>query len=312
LPVQIRATLGQAYATACEYGPALELLDEAIEIKRKHRSGARRSIGLAYSISCKAFVLSDQGQFDRAYKGFDEAVDTLGGTRHDVDGQVHQAAASVVTQRSAACLWQGRMQEAAAHAHEGERIAERVKARYLFSMSRALAAFAQWQLDQAPEALAALAAATHWLEASDSQQFLSLNYGWLADAMTDIGQVDEARRYAARALMRARLGDRLGEAMAYRALARIALRDAALRPAAQYLARAATAAAARGSAHEAAKNRICAAEIALALGERDTAERHIVLARAQLLEMGMDWFLTKADRLMPRPFPDSIASIETS
>ncbi len=290
LLVQVRATLGQAHATACEYAPALKLLDEAIEIKRKHRSGARRSIGLAYSISCKAFVLADQGQFDDAYAGFDEAIATLGGAPHEM-------AASVLTQRSAACLWQGRMEDAAGYAAEGGRIAKQVKARYLFSMARALESYARWGLRPSTEDLQAIIEATAWLEASASQQFLSLNFGWLTEALVVAGQFPTARRYAVRALRRARRGDRLGEAMAFRALAFAASQGHGSRPAQAYLDLAAASAQARRSAHEAAKNQLCAAEIAFRLEDPGRGRQLLDEAVPALAKMEMPWFISQAERL---------------
>jgi class 3 adenylate cyclase/tetratricopeptide (TPR) repeat protein len=294
LVVQIRATLGQAHATACEYPPALALLQEAIDIKRRHRSGARQSIGLAYSISCKSFVLADQGQFDAAYSGFDEAIEILGGA-------LHEMVASVLTQRSAACLWQGRMEEAAAYALEGGRIAERVKARYLFSMARALAAYAQWNLDRSPESVRTMVEATRWLEASDSQQFLSLNYGWLSEAMVADARIEEARRYAARALLRARHGDRLGEAMALRAMARAAAQGHGRRSPRHYLDRAMASAEARQSAHEAAKTRLCAAEIAFSGGDGVGARPLLAEVALALSAMQMPWFIVQVERLALAP-----------
>jgi tetratricopeptide (TPR) repeat protein len=280
LIVQVRATLGQAQATACQYGPALDLLTEAIAVKSRNFKGTRASIGLAYSLSCKGFVLADQGNFDAAYALFDEAIAAL-------CGELHEMTASVLTQRCAVCLWQGRLKDAEFYASEGLRISERVRARYLYSMSSVLAAYTQWAIDRAPQALSTMVEATSWLEASDSRQFLSLNYGWLTEALVDIGDIAEARRYASRALRRARQGDRLGEAMAYRALARAAAATGKDRVS-DYLARAMASADARQSAHERARTRMCAAELALARGDRTTAADLISQVRPTLPALGME------------------------
>jgi tetratricopeptide (TPR) repeat protein len=287
---QIRATLGQARFAACEHVPALTLLDEAIATKRRNFSGRRASIGLAYSLSCKGFTLADFGQFDEAHTLFDQAIDAL-------CGETHGMAASVLTQRCAACLWRGRLAEAAALAAEAERIAERVKARYLFSMSRALAAQARWRSDRSEQALATMVEATDWLETSNSRQWLSLNYGWLTEAFVETGDMAKARNYAARALWRARQGDRLGEAMALRALARAAAAGQGGRSAWVYLVRANAVADARGSAHEAVRNRLCGAEIALANGDHPLARHLINQARPALAAMGMD---ATAEVITPR------------
>jgi class 3 adenylate cyclase/tetratricopeptide (TPR) repeat protein len=278
---QIRATLGQAQFAACEHEPALTLLDEAIATKRQNGVGRRAAIGLAYSLSCKGFTLADLGRFDEAQALFDEAIDAL-------RGETHGMAASVLTQRCAASLWRGRLSEAAALAAEAETIAERVKARYLYSMSRALAAQARWKVEGSDQALGVMIEATDWLETSNSRQFLSLNYGWLTEAFVEVGEIKKARDYAARALWRARQGDRLGEAMALRALARAAAAGHGDRSAWIYLVRAKAAADARGSAHETARNRMCAAEIALAGGDRPLARHLLSQVRPALAAMGME------------------------
>jgi class 3 adenylate cyclase/tetratricopeptide (TPR) repeat protein len=276
LTVEIRATLGRAHAIACEYGQALRLLEPAIEAKKRHRR-PYVDAGLVYTISSRAFLLADQGRFEEASAGFDEAIGAL-------DGAVHQVAASILTQRSGACLWRGKMDEAVRCAAEAERVAGLVKARYLFSMARALGAYARWRQDRSAEALGILVEATEWLEASESQQRISLNHGWLAEAMVETGDIGAARRHARLATRRARKGDRLGEAMAYRALARAAANGAPGRPAAHYLARAMAAANARGSPHEFAKTRLCAARIG-------GSAQEIAAARSALRALGLDWFV---------------------
>ena len=193
LIVQLRATLGEARGATCDYGEAIALLDAAIALKRRHRSRGGTPAGLAYALSCRAFVLADEGRFAEAYDGFDEALGLLG-------GEVHQLAASVFAQRSAACLWHGRMDEAAACAAEAGRVAERVRARYLFAMAQALGAYAHWSERGDRTSLAAMIEATRWLEASQSGQFLSLNHGWLSEAMAATGDIAAARRHGALAL----------------------------------------------------------------------------------------------------------------
>ena len=125
---------------------------------------------------------------------------------------------------------------------------------------------------------------------------MSLNYGWLADALAASGRSDEARRHAARALWRARAGDRIGEAMACRAMA-LHGRRPARRPR-SWLARADTSAAARGSAHEAAGNRLCEARLALAAGRPEQARPLLADAAAAFERMAMPWHLAQAQALL--------------
>jgi class 3 adenylate cyclase len=290
LIAQIMATLGQARAAACDYDPALAQLDAAIAVRRAQRSASRPAIGSAYSLACKASVLGDRGSFAEAHACFDEALDALRGGNKVVEG-------SVLCWRSAVCLWQGRWEDARQSAAEAEHIAERVKSLYVYGMSRALGAYASWILQGDPQALGTISAATQWLEARDKRLFISLNYGWLADGMTASGRHDEARSHAARALRRARAHDRLGEAMACRALARSAEQGQGSRPAEHYLALAMRAARAKGARHEMAVTDLCAAEIQLARGRRDAALALLDQAEAAFEAMGMEWHLAQALRL---------------
>ena len=290
LIVEIRTTLGQAAATACAYERSLPLLDEAIEIKRRHRSGTRPAVGLAYTLTCKGSVLGDRGLFAQAHACFDEALDAVQSANHVVKG-------SLFCWRSAVYLWQGRWAEARQSAVEAQGVAERGKSFYLFAMGRALAAYASWTTEQTPESLQTIADATSWLEVRDRGQYTSLNYGWLADALVADGRFQEARNHAARALLRARKLDRLGEAMACRAMARASARGQEPRAAQHYLARAMNAARTRGSPHELANNRLCQAEIALAQGDLAHARELLDQAEAAYAALDMAWHLQQTTRL---------------
>jgi hypothetical protein len=91
---------------------------------------------------------------------------------------------------------------------------------------------------------------TAWLSAGASRQRISLLFGWLAEVMIDQERFDDAVRYAVQALWRARHGDRLGEASAYRALTARAAAGLGHRDATHYLRRARLSALARGSVHD--------------------------------------------------------------
>lgn len=263
LAVQIRATLGQAKAAAGDYGAALALLDEAIEVKRRHRTGARPPIGFAYSLSCKGFALGDMGRFDEAHDCFAEAFAAIGDLRHEV-------AVSVLNQHAVVCLWEGRLERALRLADDGMRAAQLARSQYSVAMSRSICAYARWTIGRDADALPTLVETTSWLEAKRRGQFTSLNYGWLAEMMVADGRYREACRYAARALRRARKFDRLGEAMALRAMARASAPRGWPRPPGHYLDRAAEAARARSSPHEEAANQQCREELAAVASDRES------------------------------------------
>ena len=291
LEAQIAATLGQALTSASDYGQALPLLDEAVAAKRRHvRGGGRLPVGSAFTLATKGLVLGDQGHFDTAAECLAEALALVHGTGHQIESSVLGWVAAVQ-------LWRGHWADALRSATEAGRVADRCKSGHLLAMHQAQAGFAEWMLTQRPEAVAAIRAATAWIESRQGRLFLSLNHGWLAKALATQGQSDEARRHAARALRRARALDRIGEAMACRAMALDAARDGELARAQVWLARAARSADARDSAHERAVNDLCAAEVLLAVGQRGPARPALDRAGAAFQQMRMPWHLARAERL---------------
>jgi tetratricopeptide (TPR) repeat protein len=287
LVVQIRATLGQALAAACDYARAMPLLDEAIHIKHRHRTGARPAIGLSYTLTCKAAVLGDRGLFEQAQQCFQEAADLLQGADLEVK-------ASLYSWRSAVFLWQGRWQQAREAAMEARRVAEQVKSFYLFAMSQALASHADWMERNDANALQIIQQSTSWLEARERGQYISLNYGWLAEALVTGGSIPAARNQAARAFMRARKRDWLGAAMASRAMARAAALGPNHGMVDHYLNSALSVSQARQSHHEIAVTQLCRAEIAAARGQRDEVRQWLEPAMDAFESMSMEWHLQRA------------------
>lgn len=287
LAVQIRASLGQARAAAADYDGALPLLQEAAEIKRRHRRSGRSSVGLAYALVCQATVVGDRGDFAQAQALLDEAWAV-------VDGHQHQIGASIQGWRSALLTWQGRWAEAREVAQESAWIAERTRSLFQFCQGRVTAAFADWRLTGDERYIAVADQATGWLAPRDSGLFRSLNLGWLVDGWLALGQPERARAHAIAALQRGRKGDLIGAAMAARALALHAAGRGEAARAVHWLARAQQVAARRQSAHEAACNALCAAQLALAQGQVAAGREQAAAAAAAFERLQMDWHAAQA------------------
>ena len=300
LAVQVQAALGEAHCATAQYERALGLLDEAIAVKRLHRSGRHINVGLGFSLVCRAYLLGDRGLFDEAYACFDDATICVAGVTHEIGATVHGL-------RSAVLLWQGRWDDAREAADESGRIAEATRSLTQLSIARAMGAYANWMLTRRPEFLQTIFEVTAWLEPRESGLFRSLNHGWLAAGLTYAGRRGEARRHAALALLRERQRDLLGVAMSYRALARDAV---ASRPDAanRYINRAFDVARARDSAHELAATQLCAAEIAFRLRQPHRARAMLDEAMTGFERMGMAWHLTEASRLQDVMALDSVAA----
>ena len=296
LAAQIRATLGQVLTSAGEYDRALELMDTAIEEKRRHgkgRGSLNVAVGSAFTLSCKGLLLGDRGLFAQAHECFDEALAMVAGTNHQVESSVQGWV-------SAVHLWQGRWDDALLAADATARIADHVRSSHLFAMGRALGGYARWMLTHEARALNTIADATSWIEARHGKVFISLNHGWLVDGLVALGRCEEARRHAARALVRARELDRLGEAMACRGLARAAASAQDHARAERYLDMAMRCAQARGSPHERAVTLLCHAQIAAGNDRPSEAHAHLDQACKAFDAMAMNWHQAQAHALALR------------
>ena len=293
LAVQIRSTLGQAKAAASDYTGAQALLEDAVAIKRSHRRGSRPPVGLAYSLVCLASVAGDRGEFGQAHELLDEARELLNGATHEI-------AASIQGWRAVILGWQGRFADALAAAEESTQIAEQTHSLFQFCQGRATGAYSEWVLHGEVEAVERLAESTQWLAPRESGLFRSLDHGWLTEAWLARGERALARSHAAQALARARAGDLIGVALAWRALARDAAARQDFGRAARCLSAARRIAAARQSRHEAAANDLCAAELALARGEAGPARRFAGTAATAFEGMQMRWFAERAQALIAR------------
>lgn len=292
LTFQVEATLGQAYTAASRYALASPLLDEAIAVKRRHRSGAGVAVGLAYSLATKGQVLGDRGDFAGAEACFAEAIDLVRG--------IHEVGASIKGLHAAVLLWQGRWAEAQQAATESYRIGERVRSLFSTTMGRAAAAYGRWMERGEDEALEELMSTAAWLLPRGNALFRSYILGWCTDALVAAGRQDEARRHAALCLQRARELDLLGGAMACRAMARQAGGRGRASAARKWLRRAQAIADARESRHERAANLLCEGEVALALGAREIARERLAAAEQAARELAMPWHANTAAALRAR------------
>ena len=145
-----------------------------------------------------------------------------------------------------------------------------------------------------------IVAVTDWLLPRDSGLFRSLNHGWLAEGLLTLGRPDDARRHALLALQRGRRGDRIGLAMACRAMARAAMAAGQPEQAARQLACAYRVARGRDSAHELAVTQLADAELAAAAGDARRGRDLVDQAAAGFEGMAMEWHLAEARALRLR------------
>ena len=281
---EIRAAMGHAYSSCCNYDEALPLLNEGAKLT--HRNG-RRSFTAAPSLAYKAAILADRGDFAAAYDSLEEALTMIAGSGHQAEATIRCWYAQVL-------LWQGRPADALVQAERDREVAEQTGSAYMHALARNFCALARFMLAPSADDLALIAAATRCVEVRRKQLYISLFHGATADAAATMGDLPAVRAAAARALMRARGGDRLGEAMTWRVLARTAQTPGRAR---YCLIRADAVATARQSRHEAAVNRLVEAELLVNQGATELARRPLDLARSEFDRMVMPWFQAKAAML---------------
>ncbi len=265
-------TLGQATASSCDHVAAIALLQKVL---RKHGSvkpASSESLAMAYTLGCLGMVLGDQGDFAGADEQFTLAKRYL--------SQWHNNPTSINVEAKIAgvALWREDWGTAIETAERVRTLSERFTNFYLFGMGSVVIAYARWRQSGDARHVDALIETTAWLENSGQGQFLSLNYGWLAEGCAALGREQDVRKYVARAFRRARQGDGFGIAIAARAAARTSAAEGWTHPPGHYLARAEKSALQRSSLREAALNDECGAELAAAVG--DSAEAAVRAERA--------------------------------
>ncbi|MFM2067795.1 MAG: hypothetical protein RLZZ584_2704 [Pseudomonadota bacterium] len=288
LAAQLHATLGQALAAAADYPQGLKQLQQAVAAKRGQSRGARSlPVGSAYTLATQGLVLGDLGEFRAAFACLDEALALVAGSGHQIES-------SVLGWFTTVLMWQGRWAEALASAARSSAIAARCKSTHLYAMHRAQQAYCEWLLGGQSDAVRALQEATAWIEARQGKLVISLNHGWLSDMLVSQGLIEPARAQAAKALRRGRALDRIGEAMACRAMARAASHQARERHAQRCIELARRAAVARSSAHEQAVNDLCAAAISARFGHLGQGRELLDRACHAFEHMAMAWHLEQA------------------
>ena len=288
---QLLANLGQSSAIACRYDDALDFMDEAIVRKGAAAKPGRPEPSLAYCLSSRGLVRADIGSFAAAHVDFDAAIAAMQGYDEPI-------VASVAAQRALALIYQGRYADAVVGAEFAIERAGRARATYLQQAARVLGEFAAWSHSADEAAFARFAEAALMLHQSERFQRIGFKYGWLAEAMAARGEPAMSRQFVLLALRRALKGDRLGEASALRAMARLAADGACRHGPGHYLRLADRAAAHRRSPREAALNRLCEAQLAIDGDDAAAASRSASAAHRAFAALEMPVHVAHAAALL--------------
>ncbi len=245
----------------------------------------------AYAHASYGFMQSDQGDFTRAERLFGESEAILA----DPDNAMN---ASILLYRTAALVSQGEWDRAIAMSEKVLSVSQRSRTRMQNRTCRAQAAFARWQLARDPIAVTALErAASLFLAPGVSRQRASMVFGWVVQVSAETHDQAKARRYMGEVIKCIRTGgDRLGEALAWRALARLAQAEGDAARADRYLGFARRSATIRQSRREMAQNQLCQGELLLARGQAALAKPMFAGAADEFAAMGMPFFKDRAAR----------------
>lgn len=251
---RITGTLGQVYAATCDYTLAIPALEHSIGMQMQRYEKSKNPAAPAYSTACLGFVLADQGKFHDANVHLEKAVEL-------VAGRQHQAELSVRAFSGVAQMWQGNFQQAWDTWQWIIEHGNRMRSRYHIAKAKALLGISEFFLNGSPDSLEAVCRIADSKQLA-SQQRMSLVHGFLTECFAQIGDSTRSKKYATKTLRRSLLGDRLGDAQAYRSLAQLAALGQMRKPVEYYADRAIAAASERASIRDQALNHFILSGIA--------------------------------------------------
>jgi class 3 adenylate cyclase/tetratricopeptide (TPR) repeat protein len=270
LLAQLWANVGQNLAAAGRYEDAFRFLARGIDSKRARGPYTREQPipqGFANALASRARAHADIGDFEAADRDLREAHDLVRNTEHPVEG-------SVLALNAMVDIYRGDWESCVESSVRSGRIFERIKSRYIYAASSFFEAHGRWMLTAKPEALEQMRNSIQWFERASVFFFMSFYYGCAAEVFVTAREPEAAISYAKRAIARAKLGDRLGETMAYRALARAHWLRSTPNGGSEvkrFLDKAFETADARGSRRDHTITRLLAAEIGMAGAEAQAA-----------------------------------------
>ena len=284
----VKTKLAHSCFASGRTGAAVDLFEALLPGLRSitHRNDREVS---AYAHAGYAFVCAERGDYARAADLFCQADAILS----DQDNPVN---ASILLYRSAALVSQGEWGKAIAATDAVLVVSQRTRSRMQNRTCRAQAAYARWKLTGAPDAADVLErVARQFIVPGHSRQHASMVFGWLVDVLVDRGAVEEAHFFMGKVLGRIREGgDRLGEAMGWRAMARAAQESGDAHRASRYIGFARRSADIRLSRSEAAHNLVSQAGLLTACGQAEQAAALRDAAAREFDAMAMPWFRDRA------------------
>lgn len=288
---QLDALRGAILCTLGRYGEAGALIDHAAGVMRAHaRDRESLAFSIAYALACKGGMEADRGRFGPAHACFDESLALLEGTPHPLGNSVRNWLAVALN-------WQGEWAQARRVAQDSMRIAENTRALLLLSAAQNSLGYANWAEAAADPRAPLLEQAMRWADERGGLLNAAIYHGWLAAIAAARGDETALRHHAGIALTRARVGERMGEAVACRGLAWLHALKGRPDASQRWLARAQVAAHRRGSAREEVLNTLLQAQLDAQAGRVEAARVACSEAARGFQQLGMAWHRAQADQL---------------
>jgi class 3 adenylate cyclase/tetratricopeptide (TPR) repeat protein len=285
--LQINLRLANSLSSIIEYEEAAQIYQSVFSSLAPEQTAIDQQSYL-YGVACFTYLCADQGHFD----GY---LDQIASTNSYLTSKPSAVNASILTQRATMAADRADWSKVVEFSNACLENARSVRTPYQTMSAKSSFAYASWKLTRDLEALDSLARAALWFENGNSMQRVSKYFAFAVDAFEEAGQTSKARSFAARALLRGhRYGDRLGEGMAYRTLARMSAKMGQSAKAQRYIDAAYKSANAKGSGRETALTQFLEAEIAIGQGDMHKAKPLLADCIAAFAAMGLDVFKQQA------------------
>jgi tetratricopeptide (TPR) repeat protein len=295
LEAQAHANLGYCHAAGRNLEQALRRLQRAADLQQQ---SSRRFWGDGYSLAYQGLIHGDLGAFEQAYE-FLDAAEAEALEQNDLP-----LLGSILTQLGIVESWQGEWAKSLATGRRLEIVSRRVQGFYMMEMSKTVQGYASSylaaDLGEDPASMALMETAIERLEELSLRLSMSWNAACFAEALAIRGHSERAIRVARRSLDRLGVGDRMGDAMAHRALAIASIRRPRPDPdaATEHLSRADQAANRAGVEREKAITDYWRAELWRDLGDTLGARAACEPALPVFERMGMAWHLDRTTALL--------------
>lgn len=292
---QLLAHLGQILVLQRRFDEATEELESGMRLRESSPRTRRPGFGgmASFSIMQIALIAADRGLFAQSHREAERALKSVRGS-----GERSREASLLIT-RSMALAFEGewlRVREAAVGARA---IAEYVGAPFHLAFADVIDGYANFQLGARALGLRMMRRGLVAHEQCGAMLAFALSRAYVADALEQNGEYEEAAKLALAALARADVGDRLGDDIARRVLLRC---EARLAPdlLASEIARLRLIAVERGSLREEALLELAAAQSYLSVGDGPAAREHSDRAVDAISALEMPWYVAEAESVRQR------------